>query len=38
MGCGCGGNGIVANKHNRDFFGIEIDYEYFKISKKRLDN
>jgi site-specific DNA-methyltransferase (adenine-specific) len=30
--------GIVANKFNRDFFGIEIDSEYFKISKKRLDN
>jgi modification methylase len=30
--------GIVANRYNRDFFGIEIDSEYFKISKKRLDN
>jgi modification methylase len=28
--------GIVANKHNRDFFGIEIDSEYFEVSKKRL--
>jgi site-specific DNA-methyltransferase (adenine-specific) len=30
--------GIVANKFNRDFFGIEIDSEYFEVSKKRLDN
>jgi modification methylase len=30
--------GIVANKFNRDFFGIEIDLEYFEVSKKRLDN
>jgi DNA modification methylase len=29
--------GIVANRCNRDFFGIEIDSEYFKISKKRLE-
>jgi modification methylase len=28
--------GIVANKFNRDFFGIEIDLEYFEVSKKRL--
>lgn len=35
---GNGTTGIVANKHNRDFFGIEIDSEYFKISKKRLKN
>jgi len=30
--------GIVANRYNRDFFGIEIDSEYFEVSKKRLDN
>jgi site-specific DNA-methyltransferase (adenine-specific) len=30
--------GIVANRCNRDFFGIEIDLEYFEVSKKRLDN
>jgi modification methylase len=28
--------GIVANRYKRDFFGIEIDLEYFEVSKKRL--
>ena len=33
---GSGTTGIVANKHNRNFIGIEIDLKYLDITKKRL--
>lgn len=34
---GGGSTGIVALSLNRDFFGVELDSEYFKISKSRIE-
>ena len=36
--CGSGTVGVVAKKMGKDFIGIEISPEYFKISQKRIDN
>ena len=33
---GSGTTGIVAKRMNRDFIGIELDEEYFKIAKERI--
>ena len=35
---GSGTTGVVSNKHNRNFVGIEIDVKYMNISKDRLSN
>ena len=35
---GSGTTGVVANRHNRSFIGIEIDEEYYSISKRRIEN
>jgi site-specific DNA-methyltransferase (adenine-specific) len=35
---GSGSTGIAAINTNRDFIGIELDREYYKIAKKRLMN
>lgn len=34
---GSGSTGIVALKNNRSFIGIEIDENYFKIAKERIE-
>lgn len=34
---GSGSTGIVALKNNRNFIGIEIDENYFKIAKERIE-
>lgn len=34
---GSGTVGVVANKHNRKYIGIELNPEYVEIAKKRLD-
>lgn len=33
---GSGSTGIVAIKNNRNFIGIELDENYFKIAKERI--
>ena len=33
---GSGTTGIACKKHNRNFIGIELDQEYFKIAEKRI--
>lgn len=33
---GSGTTGVSALKHNRDFIGVELDKEYFEISKSRI--
>jgi site-specific DNA-methyltransferase (adenine-specific) len=33
---GSGTTGLVCKNLNRDFIGIEIDQEYFKIAKERI--
>lgn len=35
---GSGSTGIVAIKNNRNFIGIELDENYFKIAKERINN
>lgn len=35
---GSGTTGVVAKKLKREFVGIEIDTEYFKIAKERIEN
>ena len=35
---GSGTTGIVANKLNRKYIGIEKEKEYFNISKRRIDS
>ena len=35
---GSGTTGVVAKRLGRDFIGIEIDKDYYKISKERIDN
>ena len=32
---GSGTTGIVANRHNRSYIGIELNEEYIEIAKKR---
>jgi len=34
---GSGTTGVVAKKMNKDFIGIELDKEYYKIAKERID-
>lgn len=34
---GSGTTGVACKKHNRSFVGIEIDEEYFKIAKQRIE-
>lgn len=34
---GTGTTGISCEKYNRNFIGIEIDEEYFKIAKNRIE-
>lgn len=35
---GSGSTGVACRNTNRDFIGIELDREYFKIAKKRINN
>ena len=35
---GSGSTGMVAVENKRKFFGIELDENYFKIAKERIDN
>jgi len=35
--CGSGTSGVVSQKLNRNFIGIELNPEYIEIAKKRLD-
>jgi len=35
---GSGTTGVIAKRYNRNFIGMEISEEYFKISKKRIKN
>lgn len=35
---GSGTTGVACNKCNRDFIGIEMDEEYFKIAQERINN
>lgn len=34
---GCGSTGVACRLNNRNFFGIEIDEEYFKIAEERIE-
>jgi site-specific DNA-methyltransferase (adenine-specific) len=34
---GSGTTGVIAKRYSRDFIGIEIDEEYFKIAKDRIE-
>ena len=34
--CGSGSTGVAAKSTNRDFIGIEMNEEYFKIAKERI--
>ena len=35
---GSGTTGVACKKLNRDFIGIEINNEYFKIAEKRINS
>lgn len=35
---GSGSTGVACKNTNRDFIGIESDYNYFKIAKERIDS
>lgn len=35
---GSGTTGVVAKMYNRNFIGIEIDKQYFKIAQERIEN
>ena len=35
---GSGSTGIVALKNNRNFIGIELDENYYKIACERINN
>jgi len=35
--CGSGTSGVVAQRQEKDFIGIELNPEYIEIAKKRLD-
>jgi len=35
---GTGTTGVACKKLNRDFIGIEIDVEYYKIAESRINN
>ena len=34
---GSGSTGVACVNTNRDFIGIELDQEYYKIAKERID-
>lgn len=34
---GSGTTGVIAKRFNRNFFGIEIDHNYFEIAKERIN-
>jgi DNA modification methylase len=34
---GSGSTGVACKNLNRDFIGIELDQEYFKIAKQRIE-
>jgi len=34
---GSGSTGVAAINTNRDFIGIELDKQYFKIAKERIN-
>ena len=34
---GTGTTGLVSQKYNLDFIGIEIDKEYYNFAKERID-
>jgi site-specific DNA-methyltransferase (adenine-specific) len=36
--CGSGTTGVVANRHNRRFIGIDNCKDYLEIAKRRLEN
>jgi site-specific DNA-methyltransferase (adenine-specific) len=35
---GTGTTGVACKKLNRQFIGIELDQEYFKIAKERIES
>jgi DNA modification methylase len=35
---GSGSTGLACKNLNRDFIGIELDQEYFKIAKERIES
>ena len=35
---GSGSTGVACKNTNRDFIGIELDQEYFKIAKQRIES
>lgn len=35
---GSGSTGVAAVKNNRRFIGMEMNEEYFKIAKERIEN
>lgn len=35
---GSGSTGVVAKKNNRNFIGIEIDKNYFRIATRRIQD
>jgi site-specific DNA-methyltransferase (adenine-specific) len=35
---GSGTTGVACKNLNRDFIGIELEKEYFEVSKKRINN
>ena len=35
---GSGTTGVVAVRNNRKYIGIELDKEFFELSKKRIEN
>jgi DNA modification methylase len=35
---GSGTTGVVAKENNRNFIGIELNPDYIKMAKKRIDN
>jgi site-specific DNA-methyltransferase (adenine-specific) len=35
---GSGTTGVACKNLNRDFIGIELDQEYFKIAKERIES
>lgn len=35
---GSGSTGVACMNTNRDFIGIELDEDYFNITKERLEN